>query len=124
LVVGVGVDLVEVERIAQMARKWDERFLVRIFTAGEIRRCRQRATSAECFAVRFAAKEALAKALGHGWCRHFKWTDIEVVNDESGQPNFAISGITQKLIKNRMVKLSLSHTKSYAIAVAVVEDVR
>ncbi len=124
MVVGIGVDLVEVERIAQMAQKWEERFLARIFTAAEIQRCRQRAASAECFAVRFAAKEALAKALGHGFCQHFKWTDIEVVNDERGQPNFAISGITQKLIKNRTVKLSLSHTKSYAVAMVVVEDAR
>ncbi len=122
MILGVGIDVVEIQRIAQAVAKWDEKFLSRLFTANEIARCRQRVHSAECFAVRFAAKEALAKALGHGWCKHFRWTDVEVANDDAGKPSLRINGITAKLVENKRVLLSLTHTKDYAAAMVAVED--
>ncbi|NIR53155.1 holo-[acyl-carrier-protein] synthase [candidate division KSB1 bacterium] len=118
----LGVDLVDVHRIEKIIEKWGRRFLERIFTQNEIHRCNKRVTAAECFAARFAAKEALAKALGHGWCQHFSWTDVEVVNQESGKPHISVDGKTKELVKNKRIVLSLSHTETHAVAVVAVED--
>jgi holo-[acyl-carrier protein] synthase len=123
LISGIGIDVVEVQRIKKMIEKWDNKFVARLFTEGEIARCRQRVTQAECFAARFAAKEALAKALGHGWCKHFHWTDVEVMNDQAGKPGLRINGITAKLVENKRVLLSLTHTREYAAAVVTIENV-
>lgn len=122
MILGIGIDVVEIQRIAQAVEKWDAKFVSRLFTANEIARCRKRVHSAECFAVRFAAKEALAKALGHGWCQHFRWTDVEVANDDAGKPSLRIDGITAKLVEKKRVLLSLSHTREYAAAMVTVED--
>ncbi|MFQ5604294.1 MAG: holo-ACP synthase [bacterium] len=121
MVAGIGIDIVEVERIHRMLIKWEERFTHRLFTPCEIQQCSERANQAQCFAARFAAKEALAKALGHGWCKHFIWTDVEVFNENSGKPAFVVQGVTKKLVEKRKVKLSLTHTKEYAAAVVLVE---
>lgn len=83
--------------------------------------CTPRATAAECFAARFAAKEALAKALGHGFCKHFKWTDVEVIRDSTGKPGFEVGGVTRKLVQNKRVLLSMTHIQSHAAAMVVVE---
>jgi holo-[acyl-carrier-protein] synthase len=124
LISGIGIDVIEIQRIKDVIEKWDEKFVVRLFSRDEILRCRQRANPAECFAVRFAAKEALAKAVGHGWCRHFRWTDVEVVNDQAGKPDLRIIGITARLVENKRVMLSLTHTREYAAAMVIVEDGR
>lgn len=122
MISGIGIDVVEVGRIRTVIEKWDERFISRLFTPNEMARCRARVNPAECFAVRFAAKEALAKALGHGWCKHFRWTDVEVLNDESGKPGLQIGGITANLVRNKRVLLSLTHTRKYAAAMVTVEE--
>ncbi|MFQ5751960.1 MAG: holo-ACP synthase [bacterium] len=122
MVNGIGIDLVEVDRMDQILNKWQERFVTRVFSPNEIQNCNQRVNKAQCFAARFAAKEALAKALGHGWCKHFKWTDVEVVNEASGKPSFNIKGVTSNLVKAKRIRLSLSHTKSYAVATVTVES--
>ncbi|HEX9654094.1 MAG TPA: holo-ACP synthase [bacterium] len=124
MISGIGIDVIEIQRIKDVIEKWDEKFVVRLFSRDEILRCRQRANPAECFAVRFAAKEALAKAVGHGWCRHFRWTDVEVVNDQAGKPDLRIIGITARLVENKRVMLSLTHTREYAAAMVIVEDGR
>lgn len=118
---GVGIDLIDVARMATILDKWGEKFLVKLFTRSEIAFCQDKANAAECFAARFAAKEALAKALGHGFCKHFRWTDVEVRRDNSGKPAFAISGVTQELVRNKRVLLSMTHIQSYAAAIATVE---
>ena len=119
---GIGIDVVEIRRIKKVIEKWDEKFISRLFTVNEISRCRVRCNDAECFAVRFAAKEALAKALGHGWCQHFRWTDVEVTSENSGKPGLRIVGITARLVANKRVMLSLTHTREYAAAIVTVED--
>ncbi len=120
---GIGIDLVEVGRIDQMLKKWQQKFTTKLFTLKEIKHCCEKVNQAECFAARFAAKEALAKALGHGWCVHFRWTDVEVSNEKSGRPIFIIKGVTEKLVKGKRVLLSLTHTKLYASAIVTVESV-
>lgn len=122
MVIGIGIDLVDVNRIDKMLRDWGNKFTTRMFTTGEIHFCEGKFNAAECFAARFAAKEALAKALGHGWCPHFKWTDVEVTRDSSGKPSFKIEGITQKLTSHKRILLSLTHTRFQAAAIVTVES--
>ncbi len=123
MILGIGVDLVDVHRIDKLLKCWGEKFTSRIFTQNEIEYCHQKINAAECFAARFAAKEALAKALGHGWCEHFKWTDVEVRRKDSGKPSFYINGKTARLLISKRVLLTISHTKSQAVAVVTVEKV-
>ncbi len=122
MISGIGIDVVEIQRIRTMIEKWDEKFISRLFTENEISRCQARFNDAECFAVRFAAKEALAKALGHGWCKHFRWRDVEVTRENSGKPGLRIEGITAQLVVKKRVMLSLTHTREYAAAIVTVED--
>lgn len=118
---GIGIDLIDVARMESILKKWGEKFLTKLFTRSEIDFCIKKANAAECFAARFAAKEALAKALGHGFCEHFKWTDVEVSRDDSGKPAFVIGGVTRELVKDKHVLLSMTHVQSHAAAIATVE---
>ncbi|MFQ6116532.1 MAG: holo-ACP synthase [bacterium] len=123
MILGIGVDLVDVGRMERILRNWGQKFTSRIFTENEIDFCSQRVTAAECYAARFAAKEALAKALGQGWSEHFKWTDVEVTREVSGQPSFIIDGKTKRLVDKKRVVLSISHTRSQAVAMVVIESI-
>lgn len=105
-----------------MINKWGSKLTERLFTTTEINYCLKRTNSAECFAARFAAKEAFAKAVGHGWCKHLSWIDIEVVNANTGKPDLVVEGKTKQLLRNKRVALSISHTRVYAVAVVTVED--
>jgi holo-[acyl-carrier protein] synthase len=118
--VSVGVDIVEVGRIADAIERWGLRFLERIFTPREIEYCRQKSSAAESFAVRFAAKEAFAKALKVG--RVSIWREVEVVNGEGPRPTVQLHGTARQLVGARRVDLSLSHASTHAIAVVLVED--
>jgi len=115
---GIGIDIVEVERIQQLAEGHPE-FLTRVYTEHEIRYCSKKKNKHQHFAARFAAKESLLKALGVGWARDVKWTDIEVINDAMGRPHINTSGEVKRLVEQMEVKeilISLSHTTHYAVA--------
>jgi len=118
--VSVGVDIVEVERVAGAIERWGARFLDRIYTPAEITYCRGRAREAESFAVRFAAKEAFAKALKVG--RVSIWREVEVVRGEGPRPTVKLHGSARSLVGSRRVDLSLSHAASHAVAVVLIED--
>lgn len=121
---GVGIDLVNIDRIEQAVERWGQRFLQRIFTAAEIERCWQLARPAQCLALRFAAKEAFAKALGLGMSKGLRWRDIEVVNDELGKPGLLLHNQAKLLLETTEVTetwLSLSDERDSAIAVVVLE---
>ncbi len=118
--VSVGVDIVEVGRIAGAIERWGARFLDRIFTPSEIAYCRKRSRAAESFAVRFAAKEAFAKALKVG--RVSIWREVEVVRSEGPRPAVQLHGTARELVGARRVDLSLSHATTHAVAVVLVED--
>jgi holo-[acyl-carrier protein] synthase len=125
MVLGLGTDLIEIERIQVSMDRFGERFLERIFTAGEIAYCMRKRQSAESFAARFAAKEAGAKALGTGISRGVSWKEIEVRREIGQRPTLHFSGRAGELAKAmgvRRVQLTLSHSRTVAIAVAVVED--
>jgi holo-[acyl-carrier protein] synthase len=125
LVIGIGTDLIEIERIERSLHRFGEAFLHRVYTAGEIAYCQRKKNAAESFAARFAAKEAGAKALGTGISRGVSWTEFEVQRLPGQRPELHLSGraaqIAQKLGIRRL-SLSLSHSRTVSIAVVVAED--
>lgn len=125
MLVGTGIDLVEIERIAHSIERFGERFLERIFTADEIAYCRARAGAAESFAARFAAKEAGAKALGTGIQHGVSWKELEVRRLPGQRPTLHLSGRARTIAGQlgvQRVSLSLTHTKSLAMATVHLED--
>ena len=116
---GIGVDLVSVPRMRAMIDRWQDRFLRRVFTEGEIAYCRDRADPAPHFAARFAAKEAGLKALGTGLQFGVRWRELEVRRERTQAPTLVLSGRSKEigLVKggSRML-LSLTHEGDYALA--------
>ena len=119
MIIGTGVDIVEISRIRKAAVKWKGKFLNRIFTDIELNYARRRKFLYQHLAARFAAKEAVIKAFGEPRKFPIKWTDIEVLNDKEGKPVIEFRGDALKLKKLKKIKdviLSLSHSKNYAVA--------
>jgi holo-[acyl-carrier protein] synthase len=119
---GIGIDVVEVARIAAAMERHGETFLARIFTPAERDYCAARKSSAMHFAARFAAKEAVAKALGTGIGEHANWLDLEVSRSTSGVPTLLVHGAAAEFAKGHgitEVQISLTHTKDYAAANAI-----
>jgi holo-[acyl-carrier protein] synthase len=124
MLIGTGVDLIEIERIALSIERYGERFLRRIYTDHEIAYCRRKRGSAESFAARFAAKEAGAKALGTGISRGVTWNEFQVEHEPGGRPILELSGRAARLAGELGVKtisLSLTHTNHLAMASVVME---
>jgi holo-[acyl-carrier protein] synthase len=123
MVEGLGIDLVEVGRIKKALNRWGERFLHRIYTPREIDYCNRKTFPEQSLAARFAAKEAVFKAMGTGLSGGVRWTQVEIVNDPKGKPEVRVSPQLARLIGNRKILLSISHTKEFAIAqVVLVND--
>jgi holo-[acyl-carrier protein] synthase len=125
MIVGTGIDIAEVPRIRQSIERFGDRFLQRIYTAGEIRYCDSKVNRAERYAARFAAKEAAMKALGTGWSHGVRWRDCEVVRLPSGRPTISFHGKAGEIAARLGVKnaaLSLSHTAEQAIAQVILES--
>ena len=124
LIVGMGVDIAEVERIQGAIERHGEVFLRRVYTTREREYCERFKNKYERYAGRFAAKEAAMKALGTGWRRGVKWVDLEVVRETSGRPTLAITGEAAKIAQQLGVKsvaLSITHTESQALAQVIFE---
>ena len=118
-ILGHGIDLVEVSRIAAMLERHPERFIERVFTAGEAERGQGHKRQAEHLAARFAAKEATLKALGTGWANGVAWTEVEVVRLPSGQPTLKLTGRAAELAQQQGVRewrISITHTDAHAMA--------
>jgi holo-[acyl-carrier protein] synthase len=119
MIVGLGVDLVEVGRVKKTIDRWGERFLNRVFTFKEKSYCLKKAFPEQSLAARFAAKEAVLKAIGTGLSSGIGWKDIEIVNDISGKPEVSLGEKITKRIGHKRILISLSHTKEFAIAFAI-----
>ncbi|MDR1612671.1 MAG: holo-ACP synthase [Planctomycetota bacterium] len=121
---GIGADIVEISRIAALREKHGDRFFRIVFTDREAEYCRSRMNADQCLAARFAAKEAVMKALGTGWTNRVAFTGIEIVRAESGRPEIRLHGSTagqaRELGVGRIL-VSLSHSRDAAIAYAVAE---
>jgi holo-[acyl-carrier protein] synthase len=125
MIVGTGIDIAEVPRIAASIARFGDRFLQRIFTEGEIRYCDAKANRAERYAARFAAKEAAMKALGTGWNYGVRWRDIEVSRKPGGRPTLLFHGKAAEFaakLKTANIALSLTHTAEEAIAQVILEN--
>ncbi len=125
VIVGTGIDIVEVPRIAAAVKRFGERFLNRVFTASEVRYCQSKQNAMERFAARFAAKEAGFKAIGTGWRHGVTWRDVEVGREPGGRPTICFSGQAAEFAARlgvRRTSLSLSHTAEQAIAQVILED--
>ena len=125
MIVGTGIDIAEVPRIAASIARFGDRFLHRIFTEGEIRYCDKKANRVERYAARFAAKEAAMKALGTGWNHGVTWRDVEVSRLPGGRPTITFHGKAAEFAAKlgaKHVALSLTHTAEHAFAQVILED--
>ena len=121
-VIGIGTDIVECLRIARMIERHGELFINRVYTPHEIQYCSQRKAATQHYAGRWAAKEAVLKALGTGWVKGISWRDIEVQSTESGKPTIHLSGGALQASERRGIHeilISISHCRSHATAFAL-----
>ena len=125
MIVGIGTDVVEIDRIEHSIARFGDRFLHRIYTPDEIAYCRRKKRPGESFAARFAAKEAGAKALGTGISRGVNWREFEVRREPGGRPRLHLSGRAAELAARlgvRSIAVSVTHTRTEALAFVVLED--
>jgi len=129
MIFGIGTDLVEVERIKNELASHGEKFIEMLFTQSEVIYCTRAENigiQAQCFAARFAAKEAFLKALGSGLRGGLQWKDVEVVNNELGKPEIRIQKTAKQVCEKagiNKIHVSLSHTKESAIAIIILEKI-
>ena len=124
MILGTGIDIIEVERIRASHEKFGKRFTSRILLSAEIEYCLRHKDPAPFLAARFAAKEAVSKAFGTGICAKLGWLDIEVAKHDSGEPYVVLHGKGLDLLDERggdLVPLSISHTAQHATAMAILK---
>lgn len=119
MILGIGNDIIEVARIKAILNRYPERFLRRVFTSLEQDYCLKRKDPAIHLSGRFAAKEAVVKALGIGFSQGLSWLDFEIRNDGKGKPSVYFSDFAKELLGNQQVCISISHCHAYATAVAI-----
>ena len=123
-IIGIGIDVVDCDRIESSIERFGERFLKRVFTEGEIAYSQSMKFPARHFAARFAAKEALSKAFGTGIGKSMGWRDLDVQKKESGEPFVVLTGGAEEMANQRGVArvwISLSHTDQLGMATIVLE---
>lgn len=125
MIVGTGIDIAEVPRIAESINRFGERFIHRVFTEGEIRYCDGKANRFERYAARFAAKEAAMKALGTGWNNGVRWRDVEVIREPGGRPTIKFHATAAEVaarLNAKNISLSITHTAEQAMASVILES--
>jgi holo-[acyl-carrier protein] synthase len=121
MIFGIGIDIIEIERIKKSIEKFDKIFLNKIFTKTELDYCLSKKNKYQHFAARFAAKEAIAKALATGWSKGFRWKDIDIYNEESGMPNVKLHGNLENFLGNdKSLKITMSHSEHYVTCFAII----
>ena len=124
MIVGTGIDLIEIERVKAAHKKHGDRFIKRLFTQQEAGYCLKKSDPYPSLAGRFAAKEAVIKSFSHGFGGRWKWVQIEVVREMSGKPTIRLTGILEKLRLERgidSIHLSIAHSKRDATATVLLE---
>ncbi|MFZ3201264.1 MAG: holo-ACP synthase [Candidatus Acidiferrales bacterium] len=125
MIVGLGLDIAEVDRMGAAIERHGAPFLERLFTPAEVSYCERYKNRFERYAARFAAKEAAMKALGTGWSRGVRWRDIEVTNEQGGKPTLRLAGVAAQLAARMRVKtisLSITHSGNLALAQVIFEN--
>jgi holo-[acyl-carrier protein] synthase len=121
-VIGIGTDITECLRIARMIERHGELFIERVYTPDEIRYCQTRKQATQHFTGRWAAKEAILKALGTGWRRGISWRDMEIRNEPGGKPTVAVRGGVKDVVEQLGISeilVTISHCRSHATATAI-----
>jgi holo-[acyl-carrier protein] synthase len=123
-IIGIGTDIIECLRIAQMIERHGELFITRVYTPHEIQYCQSRKMATQHFAGRWAAKEAVLKALGTGWRKGISWRDVEIRNEPGGNPTVALRGGARDVVEElgiTQMLVSISHCRSHATAYALAQ---
>ncbi|NWF88607.1 MAG: holo-ACP synthase [Ignavibacteriaceae bacterium] len=121
MVMGIGIDIIEIDRIKESVDKFGDKFLNKIYTQTELNYCLQKKYKYQHLAARFAAKEAVYKALATGWNKDVSWQSIEISNEPNGMPLVTLKGNLKKFLSNdKDLKISMSHSKEYVTCVAIV----
>lgn len=121
MVIGIGIDIIEIERIRQSIDRFGDHFIKKIFTENEIKYCSSKFNKYQHYAARFAAKEAVYKALASSWQPIASWKSMEIVNESSGIPQLVTFGkLREFLSDDKEIKISISHSDNYVTCVAIV----
>ena len=123
MIVGIGIDVVEISRMQRAVDTWGEVFLSKIFTRDELSYAHSKKNPTPHIAARFAVKEAVAKALATGWSGGFRWKDVEVENDNSGKPAVVLYGRIKELLHGSRIMVSISHSENIVVAFAIIERI-
>ena len=126
-IIGIGTDITECLRIARMIERHGEQFIDRVYTPVETAYCQSRKQSTQHFTGRWAAKEAILKAIGTGWRRGISWQDMEIRNDPNGRPVVTVRGGVQEVVERlgiSEIRVSISHCHTHATAVAIAVGVK
>lgn len=125
MIVGLGLDVAEVERIEAAVTRYGAPFIERLFTPGEVAYCESYKNRFERYAARFAVKEAAMKALGTGWRHGVRWRDIEVTREASGKPGLRLDGVAREFADRlgvRNITVSITHSGNLALAQVIFEN--
>lgn len=121
MVFGIGIDIIEIDRIKTSVEKYGDHFLNKIYTETELDYCLSKVNKHQHLAARFAAKEAVFKALTTGWNKDVGWKDIEIYNEPNGMPLVKLRGDLESFLSNGMrLKISMSHSRDYVTCVAII----
>lgn len=125
MIVGLGLDIAEVDRIEAAVTRYGAPFIERLFTPAEVAYCEKHKNRFERYAARFAAKEAAMKALGTGWRHGVRWRDIEVTREASGKPTLRLEGVAREFADRlgvRNIALTITHSGNLALAQVIFEN--
>ncbi len=121
MIFGIGIDIIEIERIKESVKKFEDKFLNKIFTEVELEYSLSKKNKYQHLAARFAAKEAIVKAFATSSRKGFKWKDIEIYNEKSGMPNAKLSGNLAKFLgDDKSLKITMSHSQHYVTCFAII----
>ena len=120
MVLGIGIDIIEIDRIKKSVDKFGDLFINKIFTETEKEYCLGKKNQYQHLAARFAAKEAIAKSLATGWSKGFRWKDIEIYNEKSGLPRVNLLGNLKDFVnKDKSLQITMSHSQNYVTCFAI-----
>lgn len=121
MILGIGIDIIEIDRVKESIDRFGDHFLNKIYTPNELEYCLSKHNKYQHFAARFAAKEAIYKALSSEWGREISWQDIDIMNEPNGLPIVKFSGNLAEFVNdNKAIKISMSHSDNYVACVAIV----
>lgn len=121
MIIGIGVDIIEIERVKNSVDKFGEQFLNKIFTKNELEYCLSKGNKYQHLAARFAAKEAVSKALSTGWNNEFNWKNVEIFNKPNGMPYVELKGNLKSFLSDdKNLKISMSHSRDYVVCFAII----